>query len=61
MPVCAKGQYLEKQGCKILTSKAILEMSVQELETDGGILEMRVQKMSRENRFFKLNSLLRYC
>ena len=34
-----------------LVQKVILEMSVQELETDEDILEMRVQKMSRETMF----------
>ena len=40
------------EGAKSRVQKVLLEIRVQELETDEGILEMRVQKMSRENIIF---------
>ena len=55
-----KHQYLRKdkipgnKGAKSSVQKVILEMRVQELETNEGILEMRVQKMRRENIIFLL-------
>ena len=48
-PVCEKDKIPENECELSWVQKVLLEMWVQELETDEGILELGVQKMIRKN------------